>query len=56
MPADSTGVALWVLTGNHRGRHFYAHRGFTPDRASRVINIAGRDLEELRYQRPAARR
>lgn len=52
---EGTDVTLWVLEGNARGRGFYEHEGFTPEGGSKVVEIGGQPLVELRYVRAAAR-
>lgn len=53
LPSGTPGVSLWVLTENERGRRFYERRGFESDGTSRIEQIGGRALEELRYFRPS---
>jgi ribosomal protein S18 acetylase RimI-like enzyme len=44
-------VVLWAIVGNERADHFYKSTGFIKDIASRrKFNIAGAQLEEVRYQ------
>lgn len=49
---EGAGVALWVLEGNARGRRFYEAQGFTADGTSKVVEIGGQPLVELRYTGP----
>lgn len=51
---EKTDLAVWVLEGNPRGRGFYEHEGFVPDGASKVVEIGGQPLVELRYVRAGA--
>lgn len=51
VPSGTPGVSLWVLTENERGRRFYERQGFESDGTSRIEEIGGRALEELRYLR-----
>jgi GNAT superfamily N-acetyltransferase len=45
-------VAVWVLTANIRGRHFYEKTGFLVDGASKDITLYGVTVTETRYRRP----
>jgi ribosomal protein S18 acetylase RimI-like enzyme len=51
VPARTSGVSLWVLTDNERGRSFYERQGFKHDGTNRIELIGGQDLEEMRYLR-----
>ncbi len=53
VPRRAPGLVLWVLTGNERGRRFYERIGFRPDDATKVVDIGGRQLDELRYVLPS---
>jgi GNAT superfamily N-acetyltransferase len=44
----SVHATLWVFTGNHPARAFYAKFGFTPDGAARIDEGTG--LEEIRLR------
>lgn len=46
-------VTLWVLQENSRARTFYEKVGFAPDGTSKVIEIDGKILTELRYRKTA---
>ncbi|WP_143247767.1 GNAT family N-acetyltransferase [Alloalcanivorax xenomutans] len=48
-----TSITLWVLQENSRTRAFYAQAGFSHDGASKVIEIDGKELVELRYRKAA---
>ncbi|HEY7857886.1 MAG TPA: GNAT family N-acetyltransferase [Candidatus Nanopelagicales bacterium] len=50
LPQGVPGVTLWVLSGNARGRRFYERAGFGPDGATKLADIAGEELPELRYR------
>ena len=49
-----TPLTLWVLEENPRARGFYEQQGFTADGTSKVVELGGRPLVEVRYTRPAA--
>jgi ribosomal protein S18 acetylase RimI-like enzyme len=51
VPTGTSGVSLWVLTDNTRGRSFYERQGFKHDGTNRIELIGGQDLEEMRYLR-----
>jgi ribosomal protein S18 acetylase RimI-like enzyme len=51
VPTGTSGVSLWVLTDNERGRSFYERQGFKHDGTNRIEHIGGQDLEEMRYLR-----
>jgi ribosomal protein S18 acetylase RimI-like enzyme len=44
-------LTLWVLEGNARARAFYAARGFGADGTTRIVELHGFSLSEVRYQR-----
>ncbi len=44
-------ITLWVLKDNARTRSFYEKAGFSHDGASKVIEIEGERLAELRYRK-----
>lgn len=48
-----TSITLWVLQENSRTRAFYEKAGFSHDGASKVIEIDGKELVELRYRKAA---
>jgi GNAT superfamily N-acetyltransferase len=43
-------LVLWVLEGNNTARSFYEACGFTPDGASKIIDLEA-PLQEIRYAR-----
>jgi ribosomal protein S18 acetylase RimI-like enzyme len=47
-------ISLWVAAENERARHFYRRNGFHADGTERFESIAGIELLEVRYRRPAA--
>ena len=47
----STGVTLWVLTSNDRARRFYSRHGWQLDGATKVVELDGVTLSEVRYKR-----
>ena len=47
----STVVRLWVLTSNDRARRFYSRRGWELDGATKVVEMDGVTLSEVRYKR-----
>jgi GNAT superfamily N-acetyltransferase len=48
-------TALWVLSGNARGRRFYEAAGFVPVAGSaQWFDIGGTPVEELKYLRTSA--
>lgn len=47
--AGYSNVALWVLSENRRATAFYEGIGFARDDASKVIQIGGVSLTEIRY-------
>ncbi|HEX7404689.1 MAG TPA: GNAT family N-acetyltransferase, partial [Candidatus Nanopelagicaceae bacterium] len=51
MPDTSRSISLWVLSGNLRGRAFYESHGFEPDGESKMANLLGYQLEEVRYRK-----
>lgn len=46
-------ITLWVLQENTQARTFYEKAGFNPDGVSKVIEIDGKKLAELRYRKAA---
>lgn len=42
-------ITLWVLRENARAQNFYKKQGFSPDGAKKLVNIGGKELEEVRY-------
>jgi ribosomal protein S18 acetylase RimI-like enzyme len=51
-----TGVAdtpaiLWVLEDNVRGRAFYEAQGWSADGHQKIVELGGKSLVELRYQK-----
>jgi ribosomal protein S18 acetylase RimI-like enzyme len=42
-------VRLWVLADNPRGRRFYERYGFVTDGETRIDDVGGRPVEEVRY-------
>ena len=51
VPTGTSGVSLWVLTDNRRGRSFYERQGFKHDGTNRIEHIGEQALEEMRYLR-----
>ena len=51
MPSTTAAVTLWVLDGNERGLRFYRRHGFSPDGTTRVDQLGGRHVTELRLRR-----
>ena len=49
--SGSTGVTLWVLASNDRARRFYSRHGWQPDGATKVVELDGATLSEVRYKR-----
>ena len=47
----STVVTLWILISNDRARHFYSRRGWELDGATKVVEMDGVTLSEVRYRR-----
>jgi GNAT superfamily N-acetyltransferase len=47
----STVVTLWVLISNDRARRFYSRRGWELDGATKVVEMDGVTLSEVRYKR-----
>jgi GNAT superfamily N-acetyltransferase len=47
----STVVTLWVLTSNDRARRFYSRRGWQLEGATKVVEMDGVTLCEMRYKR-----
>ena len=42
-------ATLWVLSENHHARAFYYRNGFAQDDSSKLIQIGGVQLTEVRY-------
>jgi ribosomal protein S18 acetylase RimI-like enzyme len=42
-------ASLWVLEANERGRLFYEALGWSPEKLTNTINLAGVDVVEIRY-------
>jgi ribosomal protein S18 acetylase RimI-like enzyme len=47
----TTVVTLWVLTSNDRARRFYSRHGWQQDGVTKVVELDGVTLSELRYKR-----
>jgi len=52
IPTNIAWFSLWVLKDNIRGRSFYERRGFELDGATKMADIDGHQLEEVRYRIP----
>lgn len=50
VPDTAIRMELWVLESNLRGRRFYESQGFTLDGATKLAEIDGYQLEEVRYR------
>ena len=50
VPETAIRMELWVLESNWRGRRFYESQGFALDGATKLAEIDGHQLEEVRYQ------
>lgn len=50
VPESARWLTLWVLKGNAQGRAFYESRGFSLDGATKLAEIDGHQLEEVRYR------
>lgn len=50
VPNTAIRLELWVLEDNIRGRRFYESQGFTLDGATKLAEIDGYQLEEVRYR------
>lgn len=50
IPRTAIRLELWVLEDNSRGRKFYESQGFTLDGATKLAEIDGYQLEEVRYR------
>ena len=50
VPDTAQRLELWVLEDNIRGRRFYESLGFTVDGATKLAEIDGCQLEEVRYR------
>ena len=46
-----TEALLWVLEANRRARRFYEIGGWRPDGARKTLDIAGREIPEVRYRK-----
>ena len=44
-------VTLWVMTSNDRARRFYSRHGWQPDGATKIVELDGVTLSEVRYKR-----
>jgi ribosomal protein S18 acetylase RimI-like enzyme len=44
-------VTLWVLKENTRAQRFYEKQGFMNDGATKLVDIGGKNLEEIRYEK-----
>ena len=49
--SGSTVVTLWVLTSNDRAQRFYSRHGWQLDGATKVVELDGVTLSEVRYKR-----
>ncbi len=47
-------ATLWVLDANSRARRFYEAAGWTPDGATKLEDLRGFPLQEIRYRRALA--
>lgn len=52
VPKTAQRLELWVLEDNVRGRRFYESQGFMLDGATKLAEIDGHQLEEVRYRIP----
>lgn len=50
VPKTAERLELWVLEDNMPGRRFYESKGFTLDGATKLAEIDGYQLEEVRYR------
>lgn len=50
--SDYSNVALWVLDTNSRARAFYEKGGFIADGSTKVAEVNGAQVAEVRYVRP----
>lgn len=50
--AGFTNAVLWVLDGNARARAFYERQGWSLGKPMRIESIGGRDVNEVRYEKP----
>jgi RimJ/RimL family protein N-acetyltransferase len=50
VPKTAKRLELWVLEDNASGRRFYESKGFTLDGATKLAEIDGYQLEEVRYR------
>ncbi len=50
VPKTAKRLELWVLEENSLGRRFYESKGFTLDGATKLAEIDGYQLEEVRYR------
>jgi RimJ/RimL family protein N-acetyltransferase len=50
VPETAERLELWVLEDNIQGRRFYTSRGFILDGATKLAEIDGYQLEEVRYR------
>jgi len=52
IPIRFHSLSVWVLKENFRGRNFYENQGFEVDGATKMADIDGHQLEEVRYRIP----
>lgn len=52
IPSGTSWLSLWVLKENIHGRNFYESHGFTFDGSTKMADIDGHQLEEVRYRIP----
>lgn len=50
VPDSAIRLEVWVLEENRRGRQFYESKGFTLDGATKLAEVDGYQLEEIRYR------
>lgn len=50
VPDSAIRMELWMLESNLRARAFYERQGFAPDGATKLAEIDGYQLEEMRYR------
>jgi len=44
-------ITLWVLKENIRAQNFYEKQGFLKDGTIKIVDIGGKELEEVRYEK-----